>query len=380
MPIHSLTTRALLVDDDEKDALLIRVQLAESTQGAFDLVHVETVRDAMNRLAVEPTIDLVLLDLMLPDAEGMEGLAQLRVHFPDIPIVMLTGLNDESMAIRSLRMGAQDYLAKGHFDHHLLTRAIRYALERKAAEVERNRLHLELARRERLAAVGQTVTSVMHYIKNVLTRMVSSERLIDQMLEYGNSDRLKEVWPILRRATDDLNHYVKGMLDYSRDQQIDFAPNHLNELATRIHGICLEDAERLGITLELALDEHVPQTWYDDSLISDAALNLVTNALEAVSGATNPRVTIATRFLPETGRVQFCAIDNGYGIPEHMRDKVFDPFFTTKGAKGTGLGLAMAQKNVIAHHGRIIAESAPGKTEFCIALPLEQPQSQAIAS
>lgn len=126
-------TRVLLVEDNPGDARLAKEMLAEAETGRFDYIHVERLGEALAQLTERP-FDVILLDLSLPDAWGLDGISQIRAASSGIPLIVLTGLADESLAIQALRHGAQDYLVKGEGSGHLLTRSIRYAIERKQTE------------------------------------------------------------------------------------------------------------------------------------------------------------------------------------------------------------------------------------------------------
>ncbi|MDP2898422.1 MAG: response regulator [bacterium] len=125
-------TTILLVEDNPGDVRLLRDALAE-TGGEFRLVAVGSLAEALQRLT-EGGIEVVLLDLSLPDAHGLETVTQANAAAPRLPIVVLTGLEDEALAVQAVRHGAQDYLVKGQVNSQLLVRAIRYAVERKRAE------------------------------------------------------------------------------------------------------------------------------------------------------------------------------------------------------------------------------------------------------
>ncbi len=123
------TIRLLLIEDNRADALLLRELLAEVEHTKFEMSHVQRFIQATEMLS-SINFDLILLDLSLPDSQGLNTLIRLHQYTPDIPIVVLTGLNDEESAIHALREGAQDYLVKGHIDGQLLGRSVRYAIER----------------------------------------------------------------------------------------------------------------------------------------------------------------------------------------------------------------------------------------------------------
>ncbi|MBP7146921.1 MAG: response regulator [Acidobacteria bacterium] len=143
--------RVLLVEDNHAYARLVQLALADVTGGEFSVVHVERLRAAEDALAQEPKPDVVLLDLSLPDASGLDTVRRALVASVGIPVLVLTGMNDESMALTAVRTGAQDYLLKENVDTPYLVRAIRYALERRKLTVEREQLIVQL--QEALAQV-----------------------------------------------------------------------------------------------------------------------------------------------------------------------------------------------------------------------------------
>ena len=152
-------TRVLVVEDNQGDAGLVRFALrAESgADHSFKAEQVIRLHDALQSLKEKP-FDLVLLDLTLPDAQGLDTLARVREAAPDLPIVIMTGLNDESMAVEALRRGAQDYLVKGQADSRAVIRAILYAIERKRIEVQ---LKMQRARQAALRDVNVAITSTL---------------------------------------------------------------------------------------------------------------------------------------------------------------------------------------------------------------------------
>ena len=139
----TVPTRVLLVEDDEGDAFLVRELLIDSAPDIY-LDRVRTLQAAEARLPGE--FDCVLLDLGLPDAQGMEALRLILNAAPTLAVLVLTGVADEFRGIESVSYGAQDYLVKGNIDGDLLHRAIRYAVERKRADESMRRLFASEAR------------------------------------------------------------------------------------------------------------------------------------------------------------------------------------------------------------------------------------------
>ncbi|HEX3317369.1 MAG TPA: EAL domain-containing protein [Solirubrobacteraceae bacterium] len=126
--------RLVLIEDNPGDAVLVREMLRASWEGEFAFEHFDRLSAARERLLVAPAT-CILLDLSLPDAQGLEAVDRVQSVVPDVPIVVLSGLDDEELALRAVQGGAQDYLIKGRVDDHLVSRSVRYAIERKRAEV-----------------------------------------------------------------------------------------------------------------------------------------------------------------------------------------------------------------------------------------------------
>src|SRR5271166_598228 len=124
--------RILLVEDNPIDARALREMIREACSGPFHLEHADRLSRALDLLATKQ-FDVLLLDLSLPDARGLETVSQVHAHSPKAPIVVLTSLDDEAVAARALRAGAQDYLIKGRVSGDLLVRSVRYACERARA-------------------------------------------------------------------------------------------------------------------------------------------------------------------------------------------------------------------------------------------------------
>ncbi len=130
---QKLIKEILLVEDNPGDALLFREMLNELGSFSTHLTHVEYMVTAEKHLA-EHAVDIVLIDLYLPDAQGLGAVRRVQAVAPRVPLVVLTGMDDESLALQALQEGAQDYLIKGQIEARGLLRALRYAVERKVME------------------------------------------------------------------------------------------------------------------------------------------------------------------------------------------------------------------------------------------------------
>jgi DNA-binding NtrC family response regulator len=147
----SAVLNIMLIEDSAEDAQLVREML---DYRGYNHVLKRTDRLSSGlRLLEEESFDVVLLDLGLPDSAGFDALSQIRHQAPPLPIIILTGLSDEALAVKAISLGAQDYLVKGNFAADALYRAISYSIERQRLETERERLILEL--QEALSKVKQ---------------------------------------------------------------------------------------------------------------------------------------------------------------------------------------------------------------------------------
>jgi two-component system sensor histidine kinase UhpB len=126
--------KILLVEDNPGDALIIKEMLRDVYNDNFDLVHFKRLDEGVDHLKED--FDIMLLDLNLPDSEGIETFNTMNMHAPELPIIILTGLLDEDLAINIVSEGAQDYLVKGQIDKQLLSRSIKYSIERKNIEID----------------------------------------------------------------------------------------------------------------------------------------------------------------------------------------------------------------------------------------------------
>jgi two-component system CheB/CheR fusion protein len=180
--------KALLVEDSRTDRLLLEEALSGNSLLQLELSHADRLRLALEALE-RGQFDVVLLDLGLPDSEGLETLTRLRECALEIPIVVLTGLADEALGIRAVQGGAQDYLVKGQLTGNVLARAIRYAMERKRAEREQVQLLRQLEKeRARLDAVLQQMPAGVLMVEAPSGRVVLGNGQLELILRHSLED------------------------------------------------------------------------------------------------------------------------------------------------------------------------------------------------
>ena len=178
--------RVLLIEDNPGDARLVREMLVETGTNRFNLKHVERISQGLTLLSQE-SFQVILLDLSLPDGYGLETVDRVCNVAPHVPILVLTGLDDETLAIRSLREGAQDYLVKGQMDSNLFMRTIRYATERKRAE---EALRRSEEKAKRLAQENEIVAEIGRIISSTLNIEEVYERFVEEVRKLIRFDRV----------------------------------------------------------------------------------------------------------------------------------------------------------------------------------------------
>jgi signal transduction histidine kinase len=231
-------------------------------------------------------------------------------------------------------------------------------------------------RAERLAALGQAVASISHYIKNILAGIKGSASLIDLALSTDNFPLVHESWPILQRSNAKIFSLTQDMLTYSKERQPELTRANLNNLADDTCRMVETGALDSGVRIETELAPDMPDSMFDVSRVHDAVLNIVSNAIDATHGQTEALVRIITQYDAAAKRISVAVADNGPGISEAVQKRIFEPFFSTKGSKGTGLGLAVAQKVVREHGGDLLLESREGAgAKFLIWLPFIEPKA-----
>ena len=139
---------ALLIEDNPGDARLLKELLAEEPAAPFRIICVDRLQRGLELLSTEK-IDVLLLDLSLPDSHGLETFAKAYAHAPKVPIIVLTGNDDHALALLAVKAGAQDFLFKGKLDRELLIRSMQYSIERKRYQArdknqQRSSAHLEV--------------------------------------------------------------------------------------------------------------------------------------------------------------------------------------------------------------------------------------------
>jgi two-component system, cell cycle sensor histidine kinase and response regulator CckA len=365
----------LVVEDDPGDARLLREMFNEVDAHNTELTHVACMIDAEKYLAECP-VDIILLDLGLPDAQGLDAVRRARAVAPNIPLVVLTGLDDESVAVQALQQGAQDYLIKGRIDAHGLLRALRYAIERKTMEDAGKAAENQLLQAQKVESLGRLAGGIAHDFNNLLFAVHGYAELLSQDLGSKDADRLdperlllsvNEISLAAERATA----LTAQLLAFSRRQIVTMNVLDVNAAVAKIEPMV---RQLIGEDLQLivSLDPGAGHICADGGQIDQILVNLVVNARDAMpDGGTvtiesgnaviDAATTVGHAEVTPGSYVYLAVRDTGVGMDRATREHIFEPFFTTKSVgRGTGLGLATTHGIVTQAGGHIAVESEPG--------------------
>jgi len=295
---------------------------------------------------------------------------------------VLSGLDDESVATQAVQAGAQDYLVKGHTEPVLLSRALRYAVQRKQLERERTRLLAsERDARERAEAAVRARNDVLHVVSHDLGNFLSA-------IVVNATVVLRQVPEDAEGVIGQARERVSGIRDLARQMQrlrqdlLDVASIDAGRLSVMPTPMDPEDlldatlthfaplAEQKEVRLAVDADDRLPEVRADRERILQVLANLLGNAIKFTPAG--GCITLAARNAEEGGMVTLSVRDTGCGIEAEQLERVFDRFWSTREGTvgGAGLGLAIAQGIVEAHGGAIAVDSEPGTgTTFRFTLP-----------
>lgn len=263
--------RVLLIEDNSGDARLIREILAEVKGALFEIERVDRLSEGLQRMAAGG-IDLVLLDLTLPDSIGFNTFSRAHAQDPELPIVVLTGLDDETLAIKSVKAGAQDYLVKGQIDQYLLVRAMRYAVERQRMQTTLRKMSLvdDLTglynRRGFYTFAEQYLKMVQRIKKNILIVFadVDGMKKINDTFGHMAGDRaLIETADVLRetfRDTDILGR-ISGdeFAVLAIDADMSSADLFAGRLLQKLAELNAEENRRYNLSISIGIVSHDPE-------------------------------------------------------------------------------------------------------------------------
>jgi signal transduction histidine kinase len=366
------STSILLIEDNPGDADLVRLRLTEG-QSQVRVNCVNRLADGLASLTAE-TPSVVLLDLNLPDSHGADTFRRVMEHAPTVPIVVLSGQDDEGLAMKAVHQGVQDYLVKGNLSSKHLERSIRYAVERQALVRA-----LEMTQKQQLEFKNRFLSHVSHELRTPLTCIHQYVTLILDGLAGpvapDQSDHLKTVL----KSVNQLHAMIRDLLEATRAEsgkmRIETRCVVMSELVQQAAAMLRPTASEKHVGLEIGLDQRLPLVLADPDRVLEVLINLLDNAIKFTppDGAVMLQASMVDA---DPGAVYISVSDTGRGISPEAKNLIFerlyqDPDSVDNNRSGLGLGLFICKEIVRLHEGRIWVSSEPGQgSTFTFTLPV----------
>jgi signal transduction histidine kinase len=365
--------RVLMVEDSTGDAPSLREMFSGEKPGSFELNHVVRIGEAEVHLAKDRA-DIILFDMGLPDGTGIDNVRRAHAMAPGVPMIVLTGSDDEALAAEVMKEGAQDYLVKGQIESRALPRTIRHAIERRRMQTETDliRIYQTRFKDEFLSHVSHELRSPLNAIYQFVTILL--DRLAGE-LNLEQSGNLE----IVLRNVKQLQSMINDLFEVTGSQtgklMVELQPTSLSDAIVDTIDTLQWAAAAKGITLSSQMDCRLPSICADPTRIRQILIILVENAIKFTPA--NGTVKIQARLLErDPGLLLLEVSDSGCGITPDAIERIFErlfqapiPAFAVR--RGLGLGLYICKDLVTRQGGKIWATSTPGQgSVFSVTLPI----------
>jgi len=365
--------QVLVVEDNAGDARLLHEMFSNERPGSFKVTHLLRISDALAYLA-KNVVDVVLLDLGLPDGHGLDTIRRARAVAPGVPVIVLTGLDDEALAAEAMKEGAQDYLIKGQIENRALPRALRHAIERNRMQSE-----TDLIRVHQLQFKDEFLSHVSHELRSPLNAIYQFVSILMDKLAGDVNEEQQQYLAIAMRNVKQLQAMIGDLLEVTRVQagQLTIEPERTSMAAAVAYAVnTLEGAATAkGITLAVDIESELALACADPTRIRQILIILIDNAIKFTPAGGS--VTVQCRvFETDSNMLVLRVLDTGCGIKLEMMDRVFERLFqvpddSLAGRKGLGLGLYICKELVTRQGGQIWAGAAPGQgAVLSVTLPI----------
>lgn len=354
--IKNETISVLLIEDDEGDAYILTEDLQSDARDHYHITLKTNMEDALRTLE-GGRYDIILSDLSLPDSHGPETFKEL-VKKTDLPIIVLTGDENEHISIQALEEGVQDYIVKNKLQKHDVPNAIKYA-------IQRHKINQSIRQANRLKS--EFLANMSHEIRTPLNGIIGAVDLLKKTALSGDQNKYLE---IIQTSGDTLLALINDILDLSKIEagELKIHPETIiiQDFMTRLVNSFTAKAQEKNIDISVEYSGDLPVAIDADPIrLNQILTNLVGNSVKFVEKG-NIQIHIEERFKNDSDVTMRISVkDTGIGIPKDKIDTVFDKFAqvdssTTKEFGGTGLGLAITRKLVEMMDGYIGLESELG--------------------
>ena len=422
--MNSQPIKVLIVEDTKEHAQLLEHILSNSTYPRFSPVLAYTMAEGVKKLK-EGGIELVLLDLTLPDSLPSQTFNTVKELAPELAVVVVSGVADVSKAIELVQAGAQDYLIKGQVDSNLLLRSLQYSYERKRAEVALRHAHDQLEarvhertlalvetngrlqqeiierkkaeesalasnrklteameqlhaaqqaliNRERLNALGQMANGIAHEFNNVLTPIIGwTEHLLHKPEELGSVSGTRDTLEKIQTAANVGAAAVGRVREFARTEANAYAAVNLAELASQAVAFTepkwRDEAQAAGVMIDVR-EQHsqAPSVLGESSQLRELITLLILNAVCAIPR----RGTITIGTAERDGNVVLTVRDDGLGMSKTIRERCMDPNLGSSHPGGRSSGYGTIHGILQRHNAKLELESEEGRgAKISIILP-----------
>ena len=365
--------QVLLVEDNAGDVRLLREMFGKERSDSFELTHFLRMSEAEVHLAKGGT-DIVLLDMGLPDGHGLDTVRRAHAAAPGVPMIVLTGLDDEALAAEAMKAGAQDYLIKGQIENRALPRALRHAIERHRMQTE-----TDLIRTQQIQFKDEFLSHVSHELRSPLSAIRQFVTILLDGLAGELQPEQHEYMGIVLRNVKQLQSMINDLLEVTRVQagklMIEPQRTSISDAIAYAVDTLQGAATAKGIVLSSAMERQLPWVCTDPTRLRQILIILVDNAIKFTPA--NGEVKIQARVFDQDPSLLVLEVsDSGCGISPDMTERIFERLFQTsdpslEGRKGLGLGLYICKELVTRQGGQIWAKSTPGEgSVFSFTLPI----------
>ncbi len=341
--------KVLIVDDDP--VVLMLCQIILSAQG-LKTQGVATGEAALQALSGD-TYDLLLLDIGLPDMDGLVILEHVTTHYAQISPILMTGYATLEAAVRAQELGVEGFILKP-FNDEKLVQIVQRVIGRRRLREDYARLQA-LMQQEKLAAVGRLAASLAHEINNPLQALRSGLRLLGR--PHLDESKRQSYLAMLVQEVERLITLTSQTLDFVRPGRVGQQPTDLNELLQGTLALLSKQLQQSNITTRFSPAERLPPIHVVPDQVKQVFINLILNAIDAMPDG--GVLSLASERLASEHRLIVTVQDTGCGMAPEVVNKVFEPFYSTK-KTGSGLGLSISYSIIESHGGRIEVESTPG--------------------